>query len=262
MTTPAAFEIAQAKQEPGGSLQWQHLGLVVFDEVSYFYPTPAPESVLTLAGVQVHHVLKDHPFRKLALALKRHTDRESGTDDPSLTSPAVVGLTASLTYAVTEKSIGASISKLFSELQLTQVLTADDDELQRGGYKGTRAAATVVLGTGAQTADNGLIPPKERKPHLMQQMFNTRIATGEATPFALSVVAVVTSLEGAIAELDPSFRPPRLHSSVSKWEQMAHKMSAKGVVAVALNQLCMWLGVLRSLVVSWEEADYIACTLY
>ena len=170
-----------------------------------------------------------------------------------------MGLTASLTYAVTDQSIKASITKLCSELQLTEVLTANDDELLRGGYNGTRAAATVRTVT--QTTDNGLIPPKERKPHLMQQMFDQRIASREATPFALSIVAVVTSLESAIAELDPSFRPPRLRSSVSKWEQMVHKMSAKGVVAVALNQLCMWYGVLKVLVVSWEEADYIACTL-
>ena len=49
VTTPKAFEIAQAKQEPGGSLQWQHLGLLVFDEVSCMIISYACVRVLTLA---------------------------------------------------------------------------------------------------------------------------------------------------------------------------------------------------------------------
>lgn len=80
VTTPAAFHLAQSAAAAAAAaahdsgthpprLAWATFSVVVFDEV--------------------HHVLKDHPYRKLAASLRR-----SGA------APRVLGLSASLTYAV------------------------------------------------------------------------------------------------------------------------------------------------------------------
>lgn len=49
VSTPKAFQIRQAKD--GQGLSWEGFRIVVFDEV--------------------HHVLKDHPYRHIAHSLKR-----------------------------------------------------------------------------------------------------------------------------------------------------------------------------------------------
>lgn len=164
-------------------------------------------------------MLKDHPYRKLATALNRHTSH-------GLPGPSVLGLTASLTYAVEESKINAGIKKLCDELRIsTDILTASDDELRAGGYSGTRAAAVVRLPS--KETNQNLIPPNDRKPHLMLPMFNKRIKTREATQFTLSLFAVVQSLETAISKLDPTFCPPRKKQPISKWESTAHKLRGK-----------------------------------
>ena len=48
VSTPKAFQLLQQRKS---EFSWQHFGLVVFDEV--------------------HHVLKDHPYRHIALGIKR-----------------------------------------------------------------------------------------------------------------------------------------------------------------------------------------------
>jgi superfamily II DNA or RNA helicase len=71
VSTPEAFRSAQQKHPQ--ELAWPNWGLVVFDEV--------------------HHVLKSHPYRKIARNI------------PTEACVQVVGLTASLTYAVTESKV-------------------------------------------------------------------------------------------------------------------------------------------------------------
>ena len=241
VTTPKAFEIAQAKQGgsccPMGSLQWDSFRFLAFDEV--------------------HHVLKDHPYRKLATALKKHVARGGP-------APHVIGLTASLTYAVKKPAIESAIEKLCAELRIAKVLTASDEELKLGGYSGSRAAAEVRC-VGTSGASSALVPLDKRKPHQMLSTFNERIESGTATKFTLSVEAVVASLEAIICELDPSFESPRANSSVSSWEQAAHiratQHQPQSAVADAIGELTQWYGVLKVLCVSWEEADYVAAPM-
>lgn len=85
VSTPKAFEMAQMR----GTSQfgWARFGTVVFDEV--------------------HHVIKDHPYRNLALRL--HASPTAGT-------VRVLGLTASLTYAVGQIKINKSVQKLCTEV--------------------------------------------------------------------------------------------------------------------------------------------------
>ena len=74
VTTPAAFE--QQQSELGTPLAWRSFDVVVFDEC--------------------HHVLKQHPYRKLAVKLNKERKTAVGTEQH--TQPRVIGLTASVTY--------------------------------------------------------------------------------------------------------------------------------------------------------------------
>lgn len=90
VSTPEAFRMRQKTKE---GLRWSSICLLVFDEV--------------------HHVLKDDPYRKIALDLKRHRSVGSlGTE------VQIVGLTAMLTYAVTPAKIKASKERLCQELAI------------------------------------------------------------------------------------------------------------------------------------------------
>lgn len=59
----------------------------------------------------MHHILKDHPYRKLALDMRRKCTAAN--------APRVLGLSASLTYAVTESKVEAALARICDELQVT-----------------------------------------------------------------------------------------------------------------------------------------------
>ena len=249
VTTPKAFETAQAKQRVAkiqstskGSLAWESFSLVVFDEV--------------------HHMLKDHPYRKLTKSLSKLRSRNIQSE-----LPHVVGLTASLTYEVTEPKIKKSIDKLCSEFGVTQILQATVPELVQDGYKGTQAAADVFVED--EPSDSGILPIKERRPHLMCETFEERVAQGKATKFALELMACVESLEKYALEIDASFVSPRTTHKLKKWESEMHKLAKSTTAKVpphnyvpsVLEELSWWYGAVRMLVVTWEEADYAAAHL-
>lgn len=73
VSTPKAFETVLLRNQVSG---WSSFRTVVFDEV--------------------HHVLKDHPYRKLALPNEIR----------------ILGLTASVTYAVEENKVKTSMRRL------------------------------------------------------------------------------------------------------------------------------------------------------
>ena len=56
---------------------------------------------------------KDHPYRKIAQHMRRHSQESSGV--------RILGLTASISYAVTESAIKKSIGQLCNELQITTI---------------------------------------------------------------------------------------------------------------------------------------------
>lgn len=239
VSTPEAFKIAQIKEDPRGnfsSLAWGSFGLVVFDEV--------------------HHVLKDHPYRKLAIALK--TARRARTHLRTL--PHVLGLTASVTYAVGKAKIEKAVHQLCADLELVHICQALPGELKRDGYDGTHAAATVAIADQRSPEERGLVPRKARQPHRMKETYHRRITEGIATPFATSVSAVINTLEKRVRALVPKWKSPQYTSSVSKWEKMAHDLAirSRGEVTTVLKELSLWYGALRVLVTSWEEADYAA----
>jgi endoribonuclease Dicer len=114
VSTPEAFEIAQGRHaascpSPLDSLGWESFRLVVFDEV--------------------HHMLKDHPYRKLAHGICK-LPHEKGV-------PRILGLTALLTYSVGEKQVAASVKRICEDLRIKKMSSADISELHAAGYHGT-----------------------------------------------------------------------------------------------------------------------------
>eukprot|EP00808_Paulinella_micropora_P002659 g26380.t1 len=105
VSTPEAFRIKQ--RHLPSELGWDALCLLLFDEV--------------------HHVLKDHPYRKLALALQRH---HAGGGTPV----QVVGLTALLSYAVTPAKIERAKNQLCRELGIQAMPYVPKTDLLRDGF--------------------------------------------------------------------------------------------------------------------------------
>lgn len=215
VSTPKAFEVAQSRGVT--SLSWENFKVVVFDEV--------------------HHVIKDHPYRNLALKLKK-------------ASPRVIGLTASLTYSVGEGKIAKSVEKLCQELKIDRIEHASDAELRDGGYTGAGRGAVAEVRIPDSRKDTNIIPHSERKPHLMHSMFFNRIKTGEATRFGAKLVQTIHLLEEAVEADMPGFKSPLTSISLKSWGEYAKKNSSKHHL---MFQLGHFYEALRLVVISWEE---------
>jgi ERCC4-related helicase len=225
VTTPKAFEIAQGRDAsscPSPTLGWQSFRLVIFDEV--------------------HHVLKDHPYRKMAHGICK---LEAGKGVPQ-----ILGLTASLTYAVGEKQVEASVKSICEDLRIKKMSSADMSELQAAGYHGTSEYELRSYDL-TQVHLTGLLPFDARKPHLMIPTFFQRIKTGQALSFTIALENVIRAMEGAVKDVDPNFKSP-LESAVKEWGLYAHRQAGK---SEKYAQLEFWYEALRILAVSWEEAQ-------
>lgn len=225
VTTPKAFHTAQTRGEE--LFSWDRFGVVVFDEV--------------------HHVIKNHPYRVLALGL-----RESGW------KPRIIGLTASLTYSVKADKIAKSVSKLCKELQISCIEHADDRELREGGYKGSGRGAVAEVRLPQVHPRTDIVPRGERKPHLMHTTFFSRIGRSEASPFSRNLVAIVRNLEDVVRSVDGGFKSPLKSASLKIWGKYAN-----GRVSMHpyYNHLQHWYEALRFLVTSWEEGEDAVLTL-
>jgi ERCC4-related helicase len=219
VTTPKAFETAQARGV--SSIAWNRFQVVVFDEV--------------------HHVIKDHPYRSLALKLRQ-----------SSCAPRVIGLTASLTYAVGTGKIARSIDKLCQELNIQQIEHASDDELHTGGYQGAGRAAVAELRRPDSQPRSDLVPYDERKPHLMHSTFFRRINRSTATAFSKQIMRVIRTMEAVIHRLDMAFKSPLDGVSLRKWGEYAH---GRRQICNLYGDLEQWYEALRLLVISWEEHE-------
>jgi ERCC4-related helicase len=156
VSTPKAFESAQKR---GTDIcAWDKFSLIVFDEV--------------------HHVIKDHPYRTHRLSRSNNT-------------PRVVGLTASLTYAVGADKVRNASQELCRELRISKIEVASEAELRLGGYRGATAGSVAEVRTkqshSSPTLRGEVIPIVDRRPHLMHSMFfqRNRNATATATSHQL-----------------------------------------------------------------------------
>ena len=89
---------------------------------------------------EVHHVVKKHPYRKIAKDI--HVFRQRGS------LPLILGLSASLTYAVDPGSIEGAIIDLCSELDLpiddNPLFIVSNEELQADGYQIPKQSSSVL----------------------------------------------------------------------------------------------------------------------
>jgi hypothetical protein len=220
VSTPEAFLRAQASRP---TLHWSAFKLVIFDEV--------------------HHCADRHPYAKAAAKLRKLEGD---------LAPHVLGLSASLTYAVGEDAVKNSVDRLCSMLRVTHIATvADEKELRAGGYTGpvARSAELSLPVLASPTDGNGVLPHAERKPHRMADTFFERIQSGSATLFSRNLMECIRALEAQVAS--NAFTSPLLTHKVAEWGAIAKK------TAPALEA---WYEALRLLVVSWEEADDAAVT--
>jgi len=230
VTTPKAFQMAQARGIK--CLQWASIRLVVFDEV--------------------HHVLKDHPYRKLALDLRRFID----ACNPA---PQILGLTASLTYAVGAKQVEAAIARITAELHISVMATASENEMREAGFLGTRAEAEVQTVEVPGVVPIGVVHPSERKPHLMHASFFKRIRSAAATKVSIDVYGIVVAMEVAVASDVPQFQSPLTQTSLKTWGKRAHHFALQ-TANLMCKSLEHWYEALRVLVTSWEECEDAAIT--
>lgn len=222
VSTPDAFRRLQCERSAFG---WNRFGIAVFDEV--------------------HHVLKDHPYRKLANGLRAARAHSSG--------PQVLGLSASLTYAVGETAVQRALVGLTRDLGLEEMLCVGDDELRAGGYEPPHGEVELAH---PLTLPEGVVPAEERRPHEMHKTFFGRVRRDEATPFAMKLHTVVRALEVQAGEFT-SYTSPLDKPSLSAWEKYAYQLAKQRSLAAHesfFRHLENWYVALR-LLVSWEEQE-------
>ena len=225
VATPDAFRRLQMLQETG--FGWTRFCICVFDEV--------------------HHVLKDHPYRKLAQSLRRSSSKVQ-----------VVGLSASLTYAVGETDVRRALQRMSDDLGLESMACPSDAELRAGGFEPPHGEVELVA-VGVQP--EGVVPVDERKQHLMHKTFFDRVERGEATELALNLVAVVRALEQVAREYDVTFESPLKKPSLSAWETYANQLTRRKNLAAQrpfFELLENWYVAMRILITTWEEQEELA----
>uniref|UniRef100_A0A7S1FQB5 RNA helicase n=1 Tax=Corethron hystrix TaxID=216773 RepID=A0A7S1FQB5_9STRA len=233
VSTPKAFLMAQ-ERDPR-RLCWNSWDLVVFDEV--------------------HHVLKEHPYRKIALSVASANAKRAPSEPRSRTQ--MVGLTASLSYSVSDAAIKRCIRTLMTEMQMDALCTATPEELLAGGYHSHAAAPEIALDDVHLEA----CPPADRKPHLMLETFWRRVEGKGCTEYAEDLLRAIKRREGALRRERPSdFRSPLAEPELkmADWGVRMHKMAQRfdredPGVAGRFRELEQWYESLRILIISWEE---------
>ena len=193
-------------------------------------------------------MLKDHPYRKLALSLRRASFPSPTSSTPG-NVPRVVGLTASYSYAVGDAKTEASLTRMCSELRITNTETATSRELKSSGYHARGAAAEVSLSAPASssprrrsapaaqatmtaTKPRGVVPEVDRKPHKMGTTFFDREKRGASTAFARLLLECVRSMEDVVVtEHESAFEspmPPSGKLAPREWGAYAHKLAKIG----------------------------------
>jgi ERCC4-related helicase len=76
---------------------------------------------------EVHHVLKEHPYRVIAHSIKAWEENQKHRIQ-------VVGLSASLTYAVEHKAVEQALANLCYDLSISKMISPTEEELKKSGY--------------------------------------------------------------------------------------------------------------------------------
>eukprot|EP00934_Nitzschia_sp_Nitz4_P003036 Nitzschia sp. Nitz4//scaffold159_size51929//3928//5796//NITZ4_006871-RA/size51929-processed-gene-0.49-mRNA-1//-1//CDS//3329537550//3026//frame0 len=229
VSTPQAFLILQT-QEPS-SFGWHRIGIIIFDEV--------------------HHLLKDHPYRHISLSLTHSDVLEKNSNNPI----QILGLSASLTYDIHENAIKNTLNRICRDLHVTMMVSPSLQELKDGGYVPPYGDNTI-LERSSETPE-GVVPARDRKPHLMHDTFMRRIRNGSATAFSKKVWAVLKVLEQEAKMEHPGFLSPLKQVRLSSWEEYAHELARKKRLQPTFRLLEVWYVALRVLVQTWEEEELL-----
>ena len=230
VSTPQAFLMLQ--QTELSLFNWSNFWLTVFDEV--------------------HHVLKQHPYRIIAHGIK---DWNEGNHHVIQT----VGLSASLTYAVGQKEVESALRSLCYDLSITKMISPTQDELISGGY--TPNDGNIETTPKPWNVPYGVVQEDERRPHLVHQTFMERIRSNTTTTFALMVYKVVRAIEDEIANECNFFKSPLENKKLNSWEEYAHRLNNNAVMGSSIKILFqfleVWYVALRMVVQSWEEEQQL-----
>jgi len=230
VSTPQAFLTLLNSER--SIFEWPQFKICIFDEV--------------------HHVLKDHPYRKIALHLNRWS---KGNPTQRL---QIVGLSASLTYAVQDKAVNSTLSRLCQELSTEIMYSPTDHQLKEGGYIPQQNLIQVI--PMQNHIPKNVVPVSQRRPHLMHETFMKRIKKGSNTEFSTRVWRIIGLLEKEAIHYLPTFRSPlqTVQSKLVLWEEYAHKCATKESNSYFFLTLEVWYVALRLLVQSWEEEEMLA----
>jgi ERCC4-related helicase len=223
VSTPSAFMSLQENQT---ILDWNHFCICIFDEV--------------------HHVLKDHPYRKIAATILTFLQTSKG-------SLQIIGLSASLTYAVVEKTIETALKRLCLDLCITKMCSPTTKDLLAGGYVPKNGSIEIIDG---KWKPDGVSPEWGREPHEMHEIFFTRIKGRQSTHFALLLYDVIILMENHAESICPKFKSPLEYPKLSIWAEYVHNLKGKNRDHFEFFQQLedLYTG-LKLLVVTWEEEE-------
>lgn len=219
VSTPASFIVLC---DSNCEFQLSNFGLVVFDEV--------------------HHVIRNHPYRSIAR-------RISGVQMTS--SIQILGLSASLTYAVSATTIQKNVNELCAELNVSGdcIFTSSTEELQRDGYHGSISKTTKLFNSEIEidllanpddpdSKDDSMIScndalseetleiPGRVHEGLSNFLTHVKNKTPPIHPLSLCLMDTIASIEHKVKQLDNSFQSPigakGKHSRVSSWGEYVY----------------------------------------
>ncbi|KAL7551208.1 hypothetical protein ACHAWF_014400 [Thalassiosira exigua] len=236
VSTPQAFLTLQQRKNQWFS--WPNFFAVVFDEV--------------------HHVLKDHPYRIIAHSIKAWESKQNHRVQ-------VLGLSASLTYAVGHREVEQALANLCHDLQVTKMISPSEVELRKSGY--VPQDDNIETMKKPWDVPDGVIPENDRRPHMMHAQFMARIESKKTTVFAKKIYQVVKAIEHEIKLYeaqsdckDELFKSPLREIKLAKWEDHAYRMKVRhcsGTMQSLLELLETYYVALRMVVQSWEEEEQV-----
>ena len=226
VSTPKAFLLLKQRKQ---DFSLKNFKLVVFDEV--------------------HHMLKDHPYRHIAFEIKAIQESEQNAN-----SIQVLGMSASLTYAVNDAAIVKTLNRLCREMKIVKMLSPSIEELMQGGYVSQHGRNVEI----EQTADcpENVIPRRARKPHDMYGQFMRRVNSKKATDFVQDYLNVIAELEKRAKHENMQFESPLPNRKLSSWADYVSDPNSSQSSAV-LTTLQHWYVGLRLLVQTWEEDEHL-----
>ncbi|KAL7464594.1 hypothetical protein ACHAXS_004935, partial [Conticribra weissflogii] len=205
---------------------------------------------------ECHHIIKDHPYRIIAHGInawQSHYDHRI----------QILGLSASLTYAVGHKAVEAALGNLCYDLSVTNMISPTEEELLAAGY--TPKDDFIEQMHEPWNAPEGVVPEHLRKTHAMYETFMERAQQGTNTRFATKIYKVVREIERQIDDLQDGrkgeFQSPLDQVKLAAWEEYAFQMKQKSSNGSPRQNLYsmleIWYVALRMVVQSWEEEEQL-----